>query len=199
MLYSNLSNNILSILRTAKELHIDQVFRFFEEEYDHGLIDWYIRILIAQHKIKYNELNKRLVYHMSDGTPEVNETIKAKRISAFWVIADVGSQNIDNVFSIVNGGQFFFESNGECYEIATILNKSDAISIRKYREENIEKFMIDDVIRIALVKSQKEAEKIKDFGFDSYCILNKDKRPVFCYWDDEENSDEGDEEESREE
>lgn len=196
MFYADLSNNLLYVMKTARVLNRKQVVRFFEQENNHGMINWVVRVLIAWNRLDYNEMNDRLAYHGSDASPEINEAEKQKRIKAFWVIADVGSENVNQIFSLSNGNQFFFDSGEDCYELTVVDNLHDAMISMKDRDLHLEKDVPsfqDKVVRIAIVDTKEMADQIGKYGFDAYCILDDEKRPVYGSWDDddEENEAEG--------
>ncbi len=189
MYYQDLSNNMIYVLRTARVLTRKQILRFFEQEYGPGMINWVIRVLTAYHKIDHNVFSDRLAYHTSASTPEINEDEKRKRIRAFWVIAEVGSGHVNQIFSLSYGSQFFFDSGNDCYELTVVDTLHDANISLKDRDLHLERSIPDfqdSVVRIAIVPDEDLADRISDYGFDAYCTLDGDNRPVFGSWNREE-------------
>ena len=219
MLYQNFSNNLLYVLREARELSFGQIVRFFEQENNIGMIKYIVRVLISHNRIDYKPVDPskdpsleteeeqyraKLVYHGKNATPELNDYEKSKRIKAFWVIADVGSENVNQIFSLSNGNQFFFTSGDQCYELTVVDTEYDAMVSLKDRDLHLErnvKSYQDQVVRIAIVPDEETAGKIEDYGFDAYCILDEDKRPDYGSWNasDEEDESSVDEKTTQEE
>ncbi len=186
MYYQDLSNNMLYVMRTARVLTLKQIVRFFEQEHDPGMIHWVVRVLTAYNRIAYDAQSDRLTYHVSNATPEINEEEKRRRIRAFWVIAHAGSGSVNQIFSLGNGSQFFFDAGDDCYEVSVVDTVHDANILLKDRDLHLERSVPefqDSVVRIAVVPDESLASRIVDYGFDAYCILDEEKRPVFGSWE----------------
>lgn len=180
MLYELTSDNIIALVRAVGYINREQLLRFFSDATDPSVTDYYIDQLCKTRMFDYDE-NKNIVsWHMA--CPISDNEIK-RRVRALWVVASFKSKNIRDITLLSYPLQFMFVTHEEdVYDLAVLSSKEEAaVAQRKLRGLRIEG-VEDDINHIAIVDTETLGKSLGNYGFDSYCVLDRSYKPKYGTW-----------------
>lgn len=190
MRYVEIRRNIISIVRSVGVVTLEQLKYFFSDAKDSYYLGHHLNYLIKSRILDYNEENQQISWHLEAITlPPIAEDY----IKAFWVIVQFRSNNIRDVVALEKGPtKFVFTTNdNSIYDISIIRETSDALLAQYLRykcftaefpdiNENGEARFKDEVNHVAIVNADniQIGNRLAQYGFDSYCILDESSNPV---------------------
>lgn len=170
-------NCLEQIMRTMGTLEVSQVERFFRNAPDIANLNLYVSRFVGYHIFDYSETKKRLSYH---SFPATKDDIVNRRITAFWIPASFGYDNVREIILLKYPSQILFISeDNEVYDVTVCTCEEDASIAERIREHYATKGIEDDVNHIAVVRNADLGREALKHGFDSYCILDEYKHPTY--------------------
>ena len=171
-------NCLEQVMRTMGTLEVAQIERFFRNAPDVGNLSLYLSRYIGYKIFDYtNDAKTRVTYH---SFPAIKQDDINRRITAFWILASFGYDNIREISLLKYPSQIMFISeDNECYDSTVCTCREDASFAAKARERMQVKGIPDDVNHIAIVRNESLGREVLKYGFDSFCILDEDKEPIY--------------------
>lgn len=180
MIYESTINNLIVLVRSIGALSIDQIEYFFRDAADKDNIPYYINQLA---KSRVFDVDEQEGIVMSHGQTHMKDYEKKKRIHAFWVVAEFGSENVREIIPLAYPSQILFiTTDNEVYDLTVCLVASDAQLAYRDRKTSVPDGVIDLVNHIAIVASRQEGEALSAYEFDSFCVLDVNKKPQYYTW-----------------
>ena len=177
MIYEHTQNNMLALMQHIGTLTEEQLTRFFSDAMSVPRIQNLLDKMVTYSYLKYDEALKRYTFH---GFPEINKDIVDKRIRAFWVLANWGSNSILEVYTLPYPLQFFIITpDNFAFDITVCNSMNEAQIARHVWDANAVKGVPDDVNHIAVVPTAELGEKLRPYGFDSYCLIDPFTQETF--------------------
>lgn len=177
MIYKTTQNCIQETVRSLGTISVEQLVRLFRSAPDADNVEYYLKELIGMSVFEYSRANNWVRYH---GAPGLKEDFERRRVMAFWIVADFGYDNVREVIPLQYPAQLLFiTEDNDVFDITVCVSEKEAViaaatwSLTKI--EGVE----DEVNHIALVRDPEVGKAVLKYGFDSYCILDEDKKPQY--------------------
>lgn len=181
MIYESTVDNLVMLVRSIGEVRRDQLLRFFRDADDADSVDYYVTQLAKERVLDINTRKNHVKFHSS---PAIKDAEIVKRITAFWVVADFGSNNIREVVTMEYPSQILFvTSSNDVYDLTVCSTRMDAQLALRARKLSLPEGIEDVINHIAIVSTQKEGEALAPYQFDSFCLLDADKIPGYYTWE----------------
>ena len=172
---------IKRVIRQVGFLKREQIHRFFADCEDANNIDFYVKQYLSMHEFDYDDQKDIVSWH---GGSRIETTAMNTYIHAFWVIAAFPSESIREIIKLQYPFQYeFITKDDECYDITLCYNENVARIAYRQRIRMSIPDVDDDVNHIALVYNREDGEALRPYGFDSFCYLDKNHRPIYEQWD----------------
>ena len=170
MIYTYTQYNMLALMQKVGSLQREQILRFFSDEMSESRLQYLLDKFVINNYLKYDPVKERYRYHAS---PDIEPITEQKRINAFWVLANWGSNQIIQVDLMEYPLQYSVISiENICYDITVCYSEAEAQMARRYWDLHSAKDIPDDVNHIAVVPWKDLGDKLGKYGFDSYCVIN---------------------------
>ena len=170
MIYEYTQYNIIALMQTAGTLERTQLMRFFSDEMIESRLGAVLDKLVLNNYLKYNPDTDTYTYHAA---PDLKPDIIKRRIRAFWVLANWGSTSILQVYVLNYPFQFMVvTTDNTVFDIVVCNSVNEAQLARHVWNISAIKNVPDDVNHIAVVPTAEIGEKVRPYGFDSYCLIN---------------------------
>lgn len=180
MEFNTTRNCLEDIMRSMGTLEVGQLERFFRNAPDKNALMHHINMYVQYHVLDFNEAKNRLTYH---NFPSTKPGTIDSRITAFWIPAAFGYDNVQEIRLLKYPQQLIFITHdSETYDVTVCGSTMEASNAVRARQRMAVPSIEDDVNHIAIVRTRELGRQILPMGYDSYCILDKDKNPV--YYDD---------------
>lgn len=183
MIYEDVYDNIGYTVRTCYGVTPAQLAVFFNNELDWPSVKACITTMLANCRVSYDAMADLITWR--GGVP-LKTQVLAKRVYAFWVVAAMGSDKVQDFYPLEQPGQFLVVgTEGDVYDITLIENRVDCDLAAHMRNMFTMDPENDTINHIALLKHAKLAEEIdlRKYGFDSYCIYDENHLPVYYQLD----------------
>lgn len=182
MIYDETIFNLQCFFTSVGYATEPQVLRFFRDAPDSQNLLLYIKRLTESRFLDRAERTGILSYHSTYPLKPQEISI---RLKALWVIVSMGSENVRQILTMAYPAQFaFIEADNTPYDVAYIPNISTAQMAKVQRERLAIANVPDCINHIALVPDYKTGEQLKPYGFDSFCVLDADYKPVYYGWEE---------------
>lgn len=170
MLYEYVFQNILSLLQGVGTLQGDQIITLFSSELSAAGVQRILTDLVLKNVLRYDAYTDQYSFYAA---PKIKGNVLKRRIDAFWVIANWGSENIISIDLLEYPSQYsVIDTDNKCHDITVCATEQDANSAMK----KIKRYMIngrpDEVNHIAVVYDDTVGKQLQQFGFDSYAMIN---------------------------
>ena len=170
MLYEYVHQNILTLLQRVGTLQRKQIITLFKSELSASGVQRILNSYVQCNEFKYDPGKDRYSFHSA---PKVNEVVLSRRIDAFWVIANWGSENIISIDLLEYPSQYsVIDTDNKCYDITVCATEQDGELAMQKRLRYMIAGRPDDVIHIAVVYFDPVGENLRQFGFDSYATID---------------------------
>lgn len=175
--FISLEERILQIVEEFKVLETKQFYKFFKGCPIES-VNYALKKLKTDGKIYQSKSNtltsKNRAY--ADIEPE-EESVKA-----FYAMASFGYKNIDFFDKVKFPKQIIFVADKKLYEITVMTYDNETVlkallQQETYKNKSDESSEIINIIVVDNVESGKEM--LTNYGFDAYCILDKNNDVVF--------------------
>lgn len=185
--------NVRQIIREATVVEIGQLMYFFRNDIRPPKLEFYINWLNRRGEVQY-DVESGLVrwYHNA----MIEKEYVRKFLKAFWVIAYLGSENVDSIHAMQSPFCYEIILNTEdgslVYDIAVCNNTRDGFAAAREMQRLQIKGVPDDCVHLVLVPDKTIGDTMEPYGFDSYVTLKryKDRRlsqavmqPEFSTWE----------------
>lgn len=181
MIFEYTRDNIMYLMSNIEYASISQLIRFFSDTEDRENVSYYIKKLIAGRDLVLVNADRGLI-KIRKASP-INDAFISARVRAFWLIAEMKSRNITDVFRMQYPSQLgFITANNECYDITICDTLIHAQLAKKKRDEELAKGTIDQVSHIAIVRDTDIGNQLAAYGFDTFCLLDAEHKPSYYYW-----------------
>lgn len=172
MIYEDTAHNMIALMHTVGTLYRKQIFKFFSDEMSTSQQQRLLNEMVKHNLLKYDPETDRYTF---SGSPKVKEEFLRRRLYAFWVIANMGSNNVVQIDLLPYPFQFsVIDIDNHPYDIMACYSEDDAMLAQRSWDTQLVKGYPDNVNHIALVAWESVGKSIAKYGFDSYCTLNKD-------------------------
>lgn len=175
------------IVETVGTVYIEQLEMFFRNAEDAGNVRYYIKELIALRIFDYDKERNLVRWHTG---PKLKDEIVRRRLMAFWLIAYYDESNIREVIPLAYPSQFYFiMQDNTSYDVTVCLSETEAKTAFRVRNLYQCKAEDDDVNHIVIVRTHEVGKAVMaepSTDFDSYCILDDNKMPMFFQPDSNE-------------
>ncbi len=188
MIYKYTENNIISLLQSVGTLEEGQLIRFFADELQPIRVQYLLNQLALDHELTYDSDKKT---YSAIGVPEIVDEVMERRILAFWVVANMGSNSIYEIMTTRYPTQFLvIKPDATTYDVTVVENEMEARVASRVMAESLLRGVEDDINHIAVLRRPSDVEKLKsvliESGFDSCCTIDfKTKRPTYINFDAE--------------
>ena len=180
MIFEATPDNLRLLVRTAGCLQKEQLLRFFSDTDDTLNVEYYIRELVAQRIMDYDEGKDRVSWHTA---PKIKEPAVHARIWTFWVPVSFRSKAIKDIILLPYPSQFLFITHGnDVYDVSFCSGTTDAMLMERNRRATLCEGIDDEVNHIAVVNSEGIGRQLGAYGFDSYCVLDRNFKPQYYTW-----------------
>lgn len=186
MIYKYTDKNILSLLQSVGTLEEAQLIRFFSDEMQPVRVQYLLNQLVMDHEITYDKEHKT---YSALGVPEVIDEIAERRILAFWAVANIGSNGVNEIMTIRYPSQFLvIGPDATTYDLTVIESEMEARVASRVMAESLLRGVEDDINHIAVLRRPSDIEKLRstliECGFDCYCTIDfKTKQPTYVSFD----------------
>lgn len=186
MIFEDVEDNLVDVVMRLGELRIDQLVEFFRPAKRPKEMLYFINMLSRYSLFEIDETNRKVSFKNSAA---MSDDFKRRVQIAFWILADFGCDNVRE-YDLADYPTmlWFYTEDGAIYDVSVINNVEDAIIAKRRREHGLTKPNSDDsledlVNHIAIVPWESVGEEIENYGFDSYCILDKTtNKPQYYTW-----------------
>lgn len=182
MIYQYTCDNIKALMQDMGTLEEAQLIRFFSNEMQPIRVKYMLDQYVIRRLFSYDE-EKKIYQYMGAAhlTPEVAD----RRRLAFWVVANMGSTNVMDVYPIRYPCLMNVVSTDNIsYDITVVESEDEARQAVRVRQNSQIAGGVDDVNHIAVLRRPSDAKKLHPVlqacGFDSYCTIDPTtKQPVW--------------------
>lgn len=180
MEYISTRKNLEDVIRAMGTLHVEQLVRYFRGAGDADKVPYYIKDLIANRILDYDDAKSRVTWH---NAPALQEEAITRTCMAFWLVAYFGYQHIREIIPLKYPSQILFIThNNDSYDITVCLSTTEAKIAARTRQMFAVSGETDEVNHVAIVRSRDVGSAIMQLPgcpFDSYCIFDKEKLPTY--------------------
>lgn len=184
MITNVLIENMYAFVKRIGAVTDKQLFRMFSEGHDQATVEFCLKTLLAENKIKRSQDSGLLIRRQSLIENDYGQILLTR---AAWVLADMGERGVREYFPVNYPSQLFIiGENNICYDITVFtIQTLDSLrmAIPRYRATLLPPKVEDEVVHVALIPTVEIADRIKDLGFDNYCILDEDNKPQYHQWE----------------
>ncbi len=186
MIYKYTEKNILSLLQSVGTLEEAQLIRFFSDELQPVRVQYLLNQLVLDHEITFDADKKT---YSALGVPDVIDEIAERRILAFWVIANMGSNGVYEVMTTRYPTQFLvIAPDATTYDFTVVENPTEARVASRVMAESLLRGVEDDITHVAILRRPSDGDKLKsaliESGFDCYCTIDfQTKMPTYVQFD----------------
>ena len=164
MVYRYTIDNILSLMQNVGRLERLQLKTFFSAELAPNKVEYLLNQLAVKHILIYNQEKDDYTFI---GTPQMSADVSRRLVYAFWVVAALGSTNVQEVFITRFPTQYLVITTGnEVYDITRV------------RSETLCKGVPDITNHIAVLIQDMDIKTLKNCGFDCYCTIDPTTKAV---------------------
>lgn len=171
----NVAERIMQMVNTFNKIEVAHVYRMFEGEED-ARIGWCIKALKNEGRIAQDPENLYIAKHKKELEKQVDQSM----MDAIWTMLSFGNDNITHFYKLEYPKHIIFiVKAGEkdaVYELSAIPNREIATAkaiLTASENKN------DHAINVAIVEDKAAGKALIPYGYDAYCILNEEKKPVF--------------------
>ena len=181
MIYKLTKANIYLLMRAIGYAKEEQVIEFFRDVIDNYNVPYYIHNMVNCRTLA---LNKDTGVLSDFRVLEMKSDAIHSRIYAFWILVALGSEKIRDISTLEYPGEIsFVTDDNEVYDITYISDPAIArLSYNKRHQRELKDMPEDDTHHIALVRSAEIGEQMASFGFECYCMLDQNHKPVYHYF-----------------
>lgn len=190
MIYKYTEDNIRSLLHSVGTLEEAQLVRFFSDELQPIRVKYLLDQLALDHDITYDAKSKT---YSALGVPEVVGEISNRLILAFWAVAHLGSNRVQEIMLSRYPVQFIvIAPDASTYDFTVVETAMEArVAARMFAESILRKRTQgangteeDDVNHVAVLRRESDLADLKqvltDAGFDSVCVVDfETKKPHY--------------------
>ena len=182
MIYEYTVHNIKALMQDLGSLEEAQLIRFFSNELQPIRVKYLLDQLVIRHFLNYD--SEKNIYSYI-GAAKLNPEIAERRRLAFWVVANMGSNSVLDVYPIRYPSQLNVVSiDKTSYDITVVESEEDARTAVRVRQNSQIAGGVDDVNHIAVLRRPSDARKLlpvlEACGFDSYCTIDPStKQPIW--------------------
>ena len=170
MVYRYTIDNIMSLMQNVGTLERQQIKTFFSAELAPNKVEHFLDQLAIKHILIYNK--ERDTYSFI-GTPQMSPDVSRRLLYAFWVIAALGSNNVQELFITRFPTQYLvITTENDVYDITVVETFHDAVLAQRIRSETLCKGLPDIINHIAVLGREIEITNLKNCGFDCYCTID---------------------------
>ena len=187
--------NMINVVRSVGTVSVPQLVYFFRDVCPNKTdVELCIKDLMIRHILIYNKAYNWVSFHSA---PKEKDEMIRRKVMAFWIIANVASDNVREIYPMGYPSQLIFVVEREGYDPEDTAAEDADINSEKADEysgfyditvcedlkdaslygvtKNLnERSILDDVNHIALVPNDEVGREALKYGFDNYCILAKD-------------------------
>ena len=176
MVYRYTIDNILSLMQNVGRLERLQLKTFFSAELAPNKVEYLLNQLAVKHILIYNQEKDDYTFI---GTPQMSADVSRRLVYAFWVVAALGSTNVQEVFITRFPTQYLVITSGnEVYDITVVETLHDAVLAQRIRSETLCKGVPDITNHIAVLIQDMDIKTLKNCGFDCYCTIDPTTKAV---------------------
>jgi len=170
-------DNIIYTMKAMGTLRVDQLMKYFRSADDAQKVAFYITELIDSHILTYDKGTNEVTFRDS---LRLNRDPVIRRIMAFWILAYMGYDKIQELYSLRYPSQVLYvtETN-ESYDISVCVTADEGAFAECARQLYLIPGAPDNVNHIAVVPDHEVGKKVLEYNFDSYCIFDEDKVPHY--------------------
>ena len=185
MIYKLTKANIYTLIRAIGYTEETQLIEFFRDVEDSYNVPYYIHNMV---NCKTLNLNKYSGVVSDFRGLEVKSDVIRSRIFAFWILVALGSEKIRDISTLEYPGEIsFVTTDNEVYDITYVNSISIArLSYNKRHSRELKDMPDDYTHHIAIVTDEELGKRLAPFGFESYCTLDAEHKPIFHYFGDED-------------
>ena len=165
----------MQMVNTFNRIEIAHVYRMFEGMED-ARIGWCIKALKNEGRIALDPENLYIARHKNEFAKPADQNT----MDAIWTMLSFGNDNITHFLRLEYPKHIIFiVKAGEkdaVYELSAIPNR-DMSAAKAILNATGDKN--DHAINIVIVEDKAAGKALIPYGYDAYCILNEEKKPVF--------------------
>lgn len=176
MVYRYTIDNILSLMQNVGTLERMQLKTFFSAELAPNKVEYLLNQLAVKHILIYNKEKDTYTFI---GTPQMSPDVSRRLLYAFWVVAALGSSNVQEVFLTRFPTQYLVITTGnEVYDITVVETFHDAVLAQRIRSETLCKGVPDITNHIAVLYQKIETRTLINCGFDCCCTIDPTTKAI---------------------
>lgn len=177
MIYVKTEYNILQLLNIVGTLEREQIITFFEDyDYSRERLEYVLKKLSDRNYLTYDSTEDT---YSSSTAPEVVNEIKRRRIKAFWVIANLKNAEVLQIVKLEYPSQFLFITKSNLvYDVTVCYDENDAAVASNFWKKGTNPEISDKTIHIGVVNDDDLGKRLKNYGFDCYCIVDNKTHEV---------------------
>lgn len=186
MIYKYTEANIRALLQSVGTLEEAQLIRFFSDELQPIRVKYLLDQLTMDHDITFDEKKKT---YSALGTPPVIDEVVERRILAFWAVANMGSNGVNEVMLTRYPTQFLVICpDSSTFDLSVIETAQEARVAARVMAESLLRGMQDDITHIAVLRRPSDIDKLRspliECGFDAYVTIDPNtKHPTYGRFD----------------
>lgn len=180
MIYKYTENNIIALLQDVGTLEEAQLIRFFADELQPIRVKYLLNELTLNREITHDKEHNT---YSALGTPALIDEVLDRRILAFWVVANMGSNGVYEVFTTRYPTQFMvITPDAVTYDLSVIETPMEARIASRVMAESLLRGVEDDVNHVAVLRRPSDVEKLRsvliESGFDCCCTVDYQTKKV---------------------
>lgn len=182
MIYKYTEDNILSLLRCVYTIKKEQLLRFFADEQRVATVQYILDRLELDHDVTRDAEAET---YSAIGAPEFDDQTLERRLFAFWPIAFMGSNNVQEIMTLRYPQQYLvIPPSGECFDFTVIDSEMDARIAGRLIAESMPRDGVDSTNHVAVLRRESDldrlTETLRNCNFNTVCYLEKDThKPVY--------------------
>lgn len=178
MIYAMTLDNIRYLMQSIGYFSKEQIHSFFRDAEDEKNIQYYLDRLVGS---KYLDVvdQRRVIYKARKAKPLSQDAINSL-IRAFWIVANLSSEEVIDVFPASYPTQLGFITKNNIYYDVTICDTHVHAQLAHKRwREWLPEGESDRTHHIALVRNREAGKDLDKYGFSSFCVLDKEHKPNY--------------------
>ncbi|MBS5593964.1 MAG: DUF5697 family protein [Clostridiales bacterium] len=179
MIYKHLRDNLIYFIEAVGFVKVGQLVSLFSDEADKNTIQQALSQLVRSCVFKQDG---DLI--ISGREVKIVDSFAKRRIKALWVVSSIGSKQIIDLSRLSFPRCFLILlKDDRAIELSSCETVQEAWQAQvRYENEKISNGE-DKIVRTVLVPSRDVGEELKNFYFNNFCLLDKERKPIFYTWE----------------